>query len=171
MIMIRGRWRMEHYLEYIVNDCLEKVDSEWEHQKKRVTKESMITIVNGYSNWLISDVFMAWMMPKRFGQYQGQGLVLGGKGMIGFQNLLSQLIALGAGVSDEECKSQGFLRSNDDLDLEKWIIIGVQDAMTAIKIKIHLMPSSSQVDDCKSEFGDQEAALLAHKLAVKKLES
>ncbi|GJX51786.1 retrovirus-related pol polyprotein from transposon TNT 1-94 [Tanacetum coccineum] len=38
-------------------------------------------------------------------------------------------------------------------------------------LKIHIMHFNSKYDELKSEFGDQEAALVAHKLAVKKLES
>ncbi|GKA22903.1 retrovirus-related pol polyprotein from transposon TNT 1-94 [Tanacetum coccineum] len=57
------------------------------------------------------DVFMAWMMPKRSRQPSKHDLVesLERKVMIRFQILLSQLDALGAGVSDEDANHK-FLR-------------------------------------------------------------
>ncbi|GJZ98113.1 hypothetical protein Tco_0670566 [Tanacetum coccineum] len=173
------------------------------------------------------------------------------KGYDRFQKLLSQLDALGAGVSDEDANHKflrslppawdnnttatpgladevihSFLATNaddvdlihedldqiDDLDLEE-MDINWQIAMTAIKIKKFYKKTGSRrqvagrgkgqnssraklekealigplrrsdpncdsynalqakYDELQSEFGDQEAALVAHKLAVKKLES
>ncbi|GJV71917.1 hypothetical protein Tco_1491912 [Tanacetum coccineum] len=49
------------------------------------------------------QTFMAWMMPKRSGQPSRHDLVESlEKGYDRFQKLLSQLDALGAGVSDED---------------------------------------------------------------------
>ncbi|GJV73607.1 hypothetical protein Tco_1493602 [Tanacetum coccineum] len=123
---------MEHYLEYIDNEVWKVIQNG--NSKKRVTKgkdgvyrvlppttqEEQVadekerkarTLLLMAFQKIILKLFMAWMMPKRSGQPSRQGLVESlEKGYDRFQKLLSQLDALGAGVSDEDANHK-FLRS------------------------------------------------------------
>ncbi|GKE08553.1 hypothetical protein Tco_1412104 [Tanacetum coccineum] len=96
---------------------------------------------------IISDVFMAWMMPKRFGQLSRQ---------VGKD--------LGAGVS-MKMQNHKFLRVPSSC---------MEQSSNALRTKKNFDTYSynalqAKYDELQSEFGTQEAALVAHKLAVKKL--
>ncbi|GJV70288.1 hypothetical protein Tco_1485797 [Tanacetum coccineum] len=73
------------------NIKLHVLQQKWELKESESTKDHSQTFFIG-----------PWLMPKRSGQPSRHGLV--------FQKLLSQLDALGAGVSDEDANHK-FLRS------------------------------------------------------------
>ncbi|GJS08650.1 hypothetical protein Tco_0365446 [Tanacetum coccineum] len=104
-IMIRGK-EMEHYLEYIDNEVWKVIQNG--NSKKRVTKgkRELLLLILAVQKIIIST-FHGKDDAKRIWAALKTSLE---KGYDRFQKLLSQLEALGAGVSDEDANHK-FLRS------------------------------------------------------------
>ncbi|GJT10652.1 putative ribonuclease H-like domain-containing protein [Tanacetum coccineum] len=98
-----------------------------------------------------------------------------------FQKLLSQLDALGAGVSYEDPTNADEVRTR--LECKMHVAFDKEKSNVLIATILGILPGSASLKvqgrmhfklrmmNFKLKFGDQEAALTAHKLAVKKLES
>ncbi|GJU77648.1 hypothetical protein Tco_1274718 [Tanacetum coccineum] len=223
---------MEHYLEYIDNEVWKVIQNG--NSKKRVTKgkdgvyrafslawidakeiwEAIKTRFGGNAN---SKKMQKAVLKQQFEAFTISSKESLEKGYDRFQKLLSQLDALGAGVSDEDANhkflSQSLFQASIRHSTAQEVIVLIPlplpkkikrrkvDVSIAIntghfaresKLKAlrkvegrsrEWYPMCSKLcldsynalqakyDELQSEFGDQEAALVAHKLAVKKLES
>ncbi|GJV61953.1 ribonuclease H-like domain-containing protein [Tanacetum coccineum] len=158
-----------------------------QHRKNRFADEKgkLDTTANGVFQKIISDVFMAWYVAKRdLGSHQDKESLE--KGYDSFQNYISQLDALGAGVSDEDANQKFFeikslqedreCKFKSTKDGSKQEAGRGQDFKPVRNEKEALMTIDevcfrsfnalkAKYDELQSEFGDQEAALTAHKLA------
>ncbi|GJU65639.1 hypothetical protein Tco_1247474 [Tanacetum coccineum] len=175
----------EHYLEYIENEVWKVI------QNGSLRSESPRL----FHKIISTQAFSSWhgMMPKRYGSLQDNIVE---KGFDRFQKLLSQLDALGAGVSDEyanhklrsstrrQAEGQEWMEKcmwhlireklNVSIATKYWDIYAKESASLKGSIgrgsrarkQIHICTFKAKYDELQSEFGNQEAALVAHKIAV-----
>ncbi|GJV11070.1 hypothetical protein Tco_1352611, partial [Tanacetum coccineum] len=144
--MITWAMEMEHYLEYIDNEVWKVIQNG--NSKKRVTKEVLQedrqeARVDGKCMWnLINEIRMNVSIATING-FARDGASLRFKGKV-------------AGRKKVE---SGFQARRIEVSMCSKLCLDSYNALQA------------KYDELQSEFGNQEAALVAHKIAVKKLES
>ncbi|GJU80817.1 ribonuclease H-like domain-containing protein, partial [Tanacetum coccineum] len=216
-----GNVEMEHYLEYIDNEDLEK-DSEWELKGSDWSQRKEIWAASGHGVGgnaelerkcqkavLETKIAMTAIKIKKFYKKTGRRPRVDGKMHVAFDKRKVECFNChNTGHFARECKFKGSKEGNRQeagkgqnfkpVQIEKEALMTIDEgqinwveqtadeelnhALMAFTVNNEVSMCSklcldsynalqAKYDELQSEFGDQEAALTAHKLAVKKLES
>ncbi|GJW21835.1 putative ribonuclease H-like domain-containing protein [Tanacetum coccineum] len=166
---------MEHYLEYILIMRVLPPTTQEEQFADEKERKARTLLLMAVPKDHLSTFSCEWMMPKRLGAITGTWLVVMTKSKkmpkLFWKNSLRHLLyhlkeSLEKGsigleklqMRNSTC-SNGFHSVNNEVSMCSKLCLDSYNALQA------------KYDELQSEFGDQEAALVAHKLAVKKLES